>query len=310
METENEKSKESVSQEKTEEDAGKPVYYPGKSVSDLINKIKGDPQLTDGSKLDTLGLLIINFRKENDHIQNEITMVNQQTRKHIEAKNAINALNEFLRKQIEIIKEEGELRLEEEKAKTIASIIRDEKKVMGNTEENEETEEDKIERIKMEHELQLTVLEHKVAKAQIVKAEVKADLARERLELTKQLAEERQRGLELNEKMMILKQQADQYQVEMEALQMSGHEKAKSFQSFKSEITILNSKMISVEKQTEEWRENSEKNILDLKQLVKSSTAQDREMHRSMKQLETMVSLNKTLHMERSVLLEKIKNQQ
>ena len=39
-------------------------------------------------------------------------MVNHQTRKHIEAKSAINALNEFLRKQIEVIKEEGELRLQ------------------------------------------------------------------------------------------------------------------------------------------------------------------------------------------------------
>ena len=39
-------------------------------------------------------------------------MVNHQTTKHIEAKIAINALNEFLRRQIEIIKEEGELLLQ------------------------------------------------------------------------------------------------------------------------------------------------------------------------------------------------------
>ena len=32
-------------------------------------------------------------------------MVNKQTSKHIEAKSAINALNEFLRKQIEVINE-------------------------------------------------------------------------------------------------------------------------------------------------------------------------------------------------------------
>ena len=47
-------------------DLVKPVDYPGKSVRDLINKIKTDPQLTDSGKLDTLGLLVINFRKEND----------------------------------------------------------------------------------------------------------------------------------------------------------------------------------------------------------------------------------------------------
>ena len=42
---------------------------------------------------------------------------------------------------------------------------------------------------------------------------MKADLAKERLEVTRQLAEERERGLELNETMTTLKQQVDQYQV-------------------------------------------------------------------------------------------------
>ena len=53
----------------------------------------------------------------------------------------------------------------------------------------------------------------KVAKAKIEAAEVKADLAKERLEVTRQLAEERERGLELNETMTTLKQQVDQYHV-------------------------------------------------------------------------------------------------
>jgi len=289
-----------------EDDLGQPVDYPGKSVSDLINKIKTDSQLTDSAKLDTLGLLIINFRKENDHIQNEIRMVNHQTRKHIEAKSAINALNEFLRKQIEVIKEEGELRLQEEKSKTT------EGKDEGKTETLEETDEkeDKVERIKMEHELQLTVLEHKIAKAKIESAEVKADLAKERLEVTRQLAEERERGLELNERMTTLKQQVDQYQGEMVGLYTAGQENTQAFQNFKVEVSALNSKMISIEKQTEEWKENSEKNIKDVKNLVESSTAQDKEMQRLMKQLETMVSLNKALNAERSVLLEKVKKKE
>ena len=42
---------------------------------------------------------------------------------------------------------------------------------------------------------------------------MKADLAKERLEVTRQLAEERERGLELNETMTTLKQQVGQYQV-------------------------------------------------------------------------------------------------
>ena len=39
-------------------------------------------------------------------------MVNQQSKKHIEAKDAIKALNEFLKKQISLTKEESELRLQ------------------------------------------------------------------------------------------------------------------------------------------------------------------------------------------------------
>ena len=38
----------------------------------------------------------------------------------------------------------------------------------------------------------------------------------------------------------------------------AGQEKTESFQSFKDEISGLNNKMISIEKQTEEWKENSE----------------------------------------------------
>ena len=53
----------------------------------------------------------------------------------------------------------------------------------------------------------------KVAKAQIEKAEVVANMARERLEMTKQLAGERERELNLNETMTVLKHQADLYQV-------------------------------------------------------------------------------------------------
>ena len=41
---------------------------PSKSstVEDLINRIKNDSQITDAAKLDTLSLLIMKFRKEND----------------------------------------------------------------------------------------------------------------------------------------------------------------------------------------------------------------------------------------------------
>ena len=52
-----------------------------------------------------------------------------------------------------------------------------------------------------------------MAKARIGKAEVKANMAKEKLEITKQLAGERERELYLNETMTVLKHQADLYQV-------------------------------------------------------------------------------------------------
>ena len=45
-------------------------------------------------------------------LQNEATMVKDQMKKHKEAKDAIKALNEFLKKQIGLVKQESALRLE------------------------------------------------------------------------------------------------------------------------------------------------------------------------------------------------------
>ena len=45
-------------------------------------------------------------------VENEIKMVNEQTTKHIKAKLAIQELNEFYKKQMIVIKEEGELHLQ------------------------------------------------------------------------------------------------------------------------------------------------------------------------------------------------------
>ena len=45
-------------------------------------------------------------------LESEIRLVLRQTTKHIEARNAIQALNEFLKKQISVLKEEGELLLQ------------------------------------------------------------------------------------------------------------------------------------------------------------------------------------------------------
>ena len=79
--------------------------------------------------MDTLAILVMRFVEENseydfyiqlfylllilyDRLQNEATMVKDQMKKHKEAKDAIKALNEFLKKQIGLVKQESALRLE------------------------------------------------------------------------------------------------------------------------------------------------------------------------------------------------------
>merc|ERR1711892_1071843 len=104
------------------------------------------------------------------------------------------------------------------------------------------------------------------------------------------------RGLNLSETMMLLKRQAELYQEEM-----------KTFQLFKTQIEALNSQMMEVEMQTEEWRENTETNVNQAKEMYDSGSGQDKEMFRYRNQLESMIKLNKALHEDRASLIEKLK---
>ena len=91
-----------------------------------------------------------------------------------------------------------------------------------------EKREGQIEKMQMEFQLELKLLEHKVktvfknifqhcfiqvAKAQIEKSEIKADMTKERLELMKDLAAERERNQKLDETVQLLRQQGEIYQV-------------------------------------------------------------------------------------------------
>merc|ERR1712130_443185 len=82
-----------------------------------------------------------------------------------------------------------------------------------------EKREGQIEKMQMEFQLELKLLEHQVAKAQIEKSEVKADMTKERLELMKDLAAERERNQKLDETVQLLRQQAEIYQKQMGDLQ-------------------------------------------------------------------------------------------
>ena len=112
-------------------------------------------------------------------------------------------------------------------------------------------------------------------KAQIEKAEIKADMTKERLELSQDLLLERERARNLEETVRLLKEQAEIYQVEfftnlrsnfdkafpqlqMEELQAGGASNSKSFQHFKTQIDKLTKSMGQLEKDTANWRQKYE----------------------------------------------------
>ena len=124
-------------------------------------------------------------------------------------------------------------------------------------------------------------------KAQIEKAEIKADMTKERLELSQDLLLERERARNLEETVRLLKEQAEIYQVcgdknykycmarlvsnigrakfmghlfqlQMEELQAGGASNSKSFQHFKTQIDKLTKSMTQLEKDTANWRQKYE----------------------------------------------------
>jgi len=305
-----------------------------KTVQDLIDKVKNDANMANSSKMDTLAILVMRFVEENSELQNEATMVKDQMKKHKEAKDAIKALNEFLKKQIELVKQESALRLEEEQSKrdqtvggyettltdlsgllenhagmnnslkTANSEMADQMLKMVNETEKREGQ---IEKMQMEFQLELKLLEHQVAKAQIEKSEIKADMTKERLELMKELAAERERNQKLDETVQLLRQQGEIYQKQMGELQKGAGDSTKSFDFFKSQIEKLTSQMVQLEKESAIWKEKSDISNSQVAKMSLATMDKEKEMNNVKSKLDSMIKLNKALSTERSNLLEKLK---
>ena len=73
--------------------------------------------------------------------------------------------------------------------------------------------EGQIERMQTEFQLQMKLLEHQVTKAHIEKAEVKANMTQERMMIAQELTMERDRSLNLEHTLRLLREQSDIYQV-------------------------------------------------------------------------------------------------
>lgn len=168
--------------------------------------------------------------------------------------------------------------------------------------------ESQIERMQTEFQLQLKLLEHQVAKAQIEKAEVKANLTQERMLIAQELAIERDRSSNLEQTHRLLREQATIYQQQMAEFTSGAGKNTKAFKHFKTQIDKLTAQMGSLEKETAQWREKSDLSTQQVKKMNQLTMEKDSELVSLRKKLESMIKLNKTLSKERSDLIQKVKN--
>jgi len=322
--------------DQTTDAASEQTQKMGKTVEGIISKVKDDAAMSDSDKINTLSLLLQKFVAENGVLKNEVTIVTEQMGKHIEAKNTLKAMNDAYKKQIVLIKEECNLRIEEEQSKRQESMggytdTMSELSTLLDTHSNQnsqmrtensemsgqmvelisETEkrEEQITRLQTEFSLQIKLLQAQVNKAKIEKAEVKADMTAERLVVSQELGLERDRCINLERTVTLLREQTDLYEKQMADLQQGAGNSSKSFQHFKTQIDKLTNQMGSLERETASWREKSELSTKQVKKMNQVTMEKDKEVNALKKKLESMVKLNKTLSAERSQLLEQIKLQ-
>merc|ERR1711997_1267587 len=191
---------ESNSTEKDIEDANRKT---AKTVAGILTRVKEDTEMTDMEKIDTLCLLLSKFVEENGVLKNEVGIMLEQIKKHNAAKETLKAMNEAYKKQVDLVKEECELRLKEEQTKRqdnmgsysatmdeLSGLLetqsgQNSKLLTDNTQMSEqmsklinETQkrEEQFGRLQTEYSLQITLYEAQLKKAQLEKAEVKCEM--------------------------------------------------------------------------------------------------------------------------------------
>jgi len=290
--------------------------------------------MSDMEKIDTLCLLLSKFVEENGVLKNEVGIMLEQIKKHNAAKETLKAMNEAYKRQVDLVKEECELRLKEEQTKRqdnmgdysatmeeLSGLLetqsgQNSKLLTDNTNLGEqmaklisETQkrEDQFVRIQTEYGLQIKLFEAQVKKAQLEKAEVKCEMTQERIDLAKELETERGQNANLERTVTNLREQLDIYEKQSSELSQGVGNNAKQFQHFKTQIDKLTSTMTTLEKETSQWREKSELSAKQVQKMNQVTMEKDKEVAGLKKKLEGMVKLNQALSAERSELLSKVK---
>merc|ERR1711953_1383415 len=322
---------ESNSGESDIEDANRKT---AKTVAGILARVKNDTEMSDMEKIDTLCLLLSKFVEENGVLKNEIGIMLEQIKKHVAAKETLKAMNEAYKRQVDLVKEECELRLKEEQTKRqdnmgdysatmdeLSGLLetqsgQNSKLLTDNTQMSEqmnklimETQkrEEQFGRLQTEYSLQITLYEAQLKKAQLEKAEVKCEMTQERIDIAKELEAERERSNNLERTVTNLREQLDIYEKQSTELTQGVGNNAKQFQYFKTQIDKLTSTMTTLEKETSQWREKSELSAKQVQKMNQLTMEKDKDLTSLKKKLEGMVKLNQALTTERSELMTKVK---
>ena len=164
----------------------------------------------------------------------------ENMKKHIEHKETLKLMNEALKRQLDLVKEECELRIKEEATKRqdslggysetmgeLSTLLETQSgqnnqlltentelsKHMGALLEEAQKREAQFETVQTELQLQLKLLEAQMKKAQLEKAEIKCEMTQERMEIAQELNLERDRSNNLERTVTLLREQIDVYEV-------------------------------------------------------------------------------------------------
>merc|ERR1711936_1522942 len=297
---------ESNSGESDIEDANRKT---AKTVAGILARVKNDTEMSDMEKIDTLCLLLSKFVEENGVLKNEIGIMLEQIKKHVAAKETLKAMNEAYKRQVDLVKEECELRLKEEQTKRQDnmgdySATMDE---LSGLLETQSVQNSKLLTDNTQMSEQITLYEAQLKKAQLEKAEVKCEMTQERIDIAKELETERDRSANLERTVTNLREQLDIYEKQSTELTQGVGSNAKQFQYFKTQIDKLTSTMTTLEKETSQWREKSELSAKQVQKMNQLTMEKDKELTSLKKKLEGMVKLTQALTTERSELMTKVK---
>lgn len=209
----------------------------------------------------------------------------EQMEKYDQTNGALKKLTAALRTQIDLTKEEGDLKLKEETQKriecsqqfqaTVAELselvtkhsghngkLRDENntlasrltELMGEYEQREK----RIDAAITEYKLQLKLYEAQLAKAKIEKAELSADFTKERIELHKSLVESKHEAERTADEHARLQEQMDVYKKQFAEMEKNVGTNSQNFGVFRSEMERLGKKLRTFERDTAEWKERFE----------------------------------------------------